>query len=116
LPLLTVKTADWALQTIPRMGGQPVSVLRSARWPGAMAAAVMKEDKFVNMYIGFGHESLDAPFAPMAPPAIETEPDELPEQTDPTLAEENAEIMEKAKAELAAKVAEAEAAKEEEYS
>tara|TARA_B100000768_G_scaffold123785_1_gene114525 strand:+ start:96 stop:314 length:219 start_codon:yes stop_codon:yes gene_type:complete len=50
----------------------------------------MKEDKCSNLYIGYGHEALGAPFRPQAPPTIESEPDDLSEQVDMPLAEENA--------------------------
>ena len=64
--------------------------MRSLRWPGAFSAAVVKEDKYSNLYIGYGHEALGAPFRPQAPPTIESEPDDLAEQVDMPLAEENA--------------------------
>ena len=70
--------------------GSAVAVARSLRWPGAFSAAVMKEDKYQNLYIGYGHEARSTPFRPPPPPAIEAEPDDMAEQTDMPLAEENA--------------------------
>ena len=83
--------AEWSTQLFSRLGaGSAVTVARSLRWPGAFSAAVMKEDKCSNLYIGYGHEALDAPFRPQAPPTIESEPDDLAEQVDMPLAGENA--------------------------
>jgi radial spoke head protein 4A len=91
-PALTpASEAEWSTQLFSRLGaGSAVAVARSLRWPGAFSAAVMKEDKCSNLYIGYGHEALGAPFRPQAPPTIESEPDDLSEQVDMPLAEENA--------------------------
>ena len=91
-PALTPASEDeWSMQLFSRLGaGSAVAVARSLRWPGAFSAAVVKEDKYSNLYIGYGHEALGAPFRPQAPPTIESEPDDLAEQVDMPLAEENA--------------------------
>ena len=101
--------AEWGTQLFSRLGaGSAVAVARSLKWPGAFAAAVMKEDKYQNLYIGYGHEAFPpaspaapaTPFRPLAPPAIEAEPDDVGEQTDMPLAEENAAFKAKAEQEL----------------
>uniref|UniRef100_A0A7S4EYZ4 Uncharacterized protein n=1 Tax=Chrysotila carterae TaxID=13221 RepID=A0A7S4EYZ4_CHRCT len=98
--LAPIAAADWSLLVYPRMGGQAVTVARSIRWPGAHAAAVMREDKFCNLYMGYGHERLAGGFAPLPPPSIEQEPDDLVEEDDPPLAEENVAVLEEARKKL----------------
>ena len=83
--------AQWSAQLYTLLGGgSAVAVARSLVWPGAYSAAVQKEGKFANLYIGYGQASLPAPFAPPPPPPIEAEPDDLAEQVDMPLADENA--------------------------
>merc|ERR1712087_169106 len=87
--LAPVSTSDWSVQVLSRLGGVPVVVARSLRWPGANGACLQEEDKFTNLYIGYGHEATSTAFAVMPPPMIQQEPADLEEQQDPPLADEN---------------------------
>jgi len=62
---------------------------------------VMKEDKSSNMYIGYGHEALSAPYSMPPPPPIQGEPDDVIEQVDTPLEDENALFLAEKKKELA---------------
>ena len=41
---------------------------------------VMAEDKATNLYIGYGHETLTAPYTMPPPPSVMSEPDDVFEQ------------------------------------
>ena len=80
----------WSMKTYFGHGRDAaVSVVKSHRWPGAYSAAVMKSDKFANVYVGYGCESTGASFTPQAPPPILTEAPDAEEQADVSLAAEN---------------------------
>ena len=87
--LAPIEPAEWSVTMVPRLGGAPVAVARSLRWAGAYAACITKEEVFVNMYFGYGHDALDGPFMPAPPPPIMQDPDDLTEEDDPPLEEEN---------------------------
>lgn len=70
-------------------GGAAVSVSRCLMWPGAYAAAEMKEDKFANLYIGWGHPATDGINMQPPPPPIMADGDELTEMDDVPLEHEN---------------------------
>jgi len=58
--LMPVTGGDWSLVGPTHIGGgAAVAIARCLRWPGAFAAAGMKEDKFANVYIGWGHALAD---------------------------------------------------------
>lgn len=104
--------AEWATG-LHTEGGPTVAVARSIVWPGAACAALQSEDKFANLYIGYGHPVLGAPFTVVPPPPMCTEPEALVEQEEPPLEEENVPVIAAAEKELA-EAAEAEAAANEE--
>merc|ERR1712060_546307 len=83
-----INPSDWGVQVLSSLGGAHVAVARSFAWPGAYCASVLKEDKMSSLYIGYGHPTSTAPFAPMPPPPIQQEPDDLEEQKDVPLSEE----------------------------
>ncbi|PRP83611.1 radial spoke head protein 4 [Planoprotostelium fungivorum] len=61
-------------------------ILRSNRWPGAHAFA--KDDRFANLYIGFGLKYSDKPFSPELPSSIQKEAKQPQECVDPSVQEE----------------------------
>jgi len=66
-------------------GGQVsycVNVLRSLRWPGAVT--VSKGGKFTNVYVGYGIKRGDQSFNPTDPPEVLKDPQDQPEQPEPT--------------------------------
>lgn len=80
----------WSMKTYFGHGRDAaVSVAKSHRWPGAYSVAVMKADKFANLYVGYGCESSGSSFTPEAPPQILTEAPDAEEQEDVSLAAEN---------------------------
>lgn len=106
LPLAPVTDADWST-ALYRHGGPAVAVARSVRWPGAYCAykLVGKDETCTSLYIGYGHDALDAPFRMQPPPAFAAEPDDLTEQADPDLAVENEAHMATLKAQVAEEAA-----------
>ena len=67
----------WDVRVLPTAGvaeGEPpgVVVLRSLRWPGAFTIAHGGK-KYSNVYVGWGHEAVTAPYQPALPPAPPTE-------------------------------------------
>lgn len=61
-------------------------IIRSNRWPGAYAFA--KDDRFANVYIGFGQKSSVEPFSPPLPTPMMTQSQTQEEVDDPTVEEE----------------------------
>ena len=88
--LLPIDGTDWSVLG-PRHvgGGAAVSISRSLVWPGAFAAAEMKDDKFANLYIGWGQPASCGNFMPPPPPPIMADDDELMEAEDVPLEVEN---------------------------
>ena len=65
-------TPAWTARNLSGfLGEHAVSVLRSARWPGAQC--IVQQKTFVNVYCGYGHQFHEGGFQPMAPPFV---PDE----------------------------------------
>jgi radial spoke head protein 4A len=63
--------------------------LRSNRWPGAYAFG--KDDRFANIYIGYGTKYTGEPYSPPLPPTPAKESEQPVEANDPS-AEEEAEF------------------------
>ena len=81
----------WSFKLYAKHGTDyTVAVARSARWPGAYSAAMMKGDKMASVYIGYGTENTGKSFTPAPPPAILGEAPDAEEQDDVTLDAENA--------------------------
>jgi len=107
LPALSsISASEWATSCTVH-GGPPVAIARSTRWPGAYCAYKLagKTQIFTSLYIGYGHETLAAPFRLEAPPPFQTEPEEVAEQVDMPLEQENEAVIAKFKAELAEEAA-----------
>ena len=67
----------WDVRALPTSGvpeGEPpgVVVIRSLRWPGAFTVAHGGK-KYSNVYVGWGHDAVTAPYQPALPPAPPTE-------------------------------------------
>lgn len=62
------------------------AILRSNRWPGAYAFA--KDDRFANIYVGFGTKQQEEPYFPPLPSMPQTEAVAPQEMVDPTVEEE----------------------------
>ena len=106
-PLVSAADEDWSLRLCASMGaGTSISVARSLKWPGAVNVATMKEDSFASLYVGYGHETLGAPFAPVAPPPLQGLPADLAEDDDTPLGTENAAVLKVKKEELEAAIVE----------
>lgn len=81
-------TPNMSSELLPQYG---LAVMRSNRWPGAVAFA--KDRKFENIYIGWGHKFDADNYTPPPPPAAMEEYPVVPEVTevdDPTVEEERA--------------------------
>jgi radial spoke head protein 4A len=88
--LLPIAGADWSVFGPKHIGsGAAVAVARCLVWPGAYAAAEMKEDRFANLYIGWGHPAMDGVNVQPPPPPIMADDDELTEAEDVPLEQEN---------------------------
>ena len=61
-------------------------MLRSNRWPGAYSYA--KDDRFANIYIGYGIKYTGEPYSPPLPSIPLNEQDQPEEHDDPTIEEE----------------------------
>jgi len=59
-----------------------VNVIKSLRWPGAVT--VSKGGKFTNVYVGYGLKRGDQSFSPTDPPEVLKDPQDQPEQPEPT--------------------------------
>lgn len=109
--LAPISSANWTATTFSH-GGPPVAIARSLQWPGALCAyqvckgGATGTEMVACIYIGYGHERLQAPFMMEPPPPFEAEPDELVEQTDMPLEEENAIFLAKETERVAAEAAE----------
>jgi len=91
--LAPIAPDEWSVQLHAHAGdGAAVAIARSSAWPGAYCATVMKEDKCANLYVGYGHCAMSAPFVVPPPPPVCAEPAELSEEKDTPLAEENSAI------------------------
>lgn len=69
-----------------------VNVIKSIRWPGALT--VCKGGKFTNVYIGYGVKRVDPSFNPTSPPAVDVEPVDPEEQSEPNPDKEPAPVEE----------------------
>ena len=68
-----------------RANGDPIThaiiLIRNTRWPGTLT--VWKEEKFCNIYIGFGIKAIDSNYNPTQLSKIDNDPNDLEEQKEP---------------------------------
>jgi len=58
------------------------NVIKSLRWPGAYTVAY--DGRYTNIYVGYGLKHGDVSYNPTSPPDVMQDPDEKPEQPEPT--------------------------------
>jgi len=51
------------------------------RWPGTLA--VWKEEKFANIYVGYGTKAIDSNYYPTQLKKVDKDPNDLDEQPEP---------------------------------
>lgn len=61
-----------------------VVVVRSLQWPGSYN--FFYHGKFSNIYVGNGHKYEEVSYFPVIPPVVQADPEEYPEQAEPTAA------------------------------
>ena len=68
-----------------RQNGDPIThaviLVRNNRWPGTLA--VWKEEKFANIYVGFGTKAIDNNYYPTQLKKVDKDPNDLDEQKEP---------------------------------
>jgi len=104
---VTADVPSWSIRVASNLNAKYSPVfLKSNRWPGAVTVGY--SDRFVNIYVGYGLKELSRPYAPPKVPEEQKEyepsdPNDLVELNDPTVAEEIAfEEAQKEKAEAKA--------------
>lgn len=92
-PILPLETA-WLMKIVgddqpynPEDGEEgnviyAANVIKSLRWPGAYCVA--KSGNYMNIYIGYGLKFGDVSYNPTSPPEVMKDPEEKPEQPEPT--------------------------------
>ena len=68
-----------------RANGDPIThaiiLIKNTRWPGTLT--VWKEEKFCNIYVGFGSKAIDSNYFPTQIDKMDKDPNELEEQKEP---------------------------------
>ena len=68
-----------------RQNGDPIThaviLVRNNRWPGTLT--VWKEEKFANIYVGFGTKAIDNNYYPTQLKKVDKDPNDLDEQKEP---------------------------------
>ena len=68
-----------------RANGDPIThavvLVKNTRWPGTLT--VWKEEKFCNIYVGFGIKAIDSNYFPTQIDKMDKDPNELEEQKEP---------------------------------
>jgi radial spoke head protein 4A len=66
--------SNWRVQQYPSAGGPgSVSVVRSLKWPGAVAVYQCGTPRFVNCYVGYGIVNSNVSYTPPSLPDIQSE-------------------------------------------
>ena len=68
-----------------RTNGEPIThavvLVRNTRWPGTLC--VWKEEKFANIYVGFGIKAIDSPYTPTQFSIVDKDPNDTVEHAEP---------------------------------
>jgi hypothetical protein len=68
-----------------RANGDPIThaivLIKNTRWPGTLT--VWKEEKFCNIYVGFGIKAIDSNYFPTQIDKMDKDPNDLEEQKEP---------------------------------
>ena len=68
-----------------RTNGEPIThavvLVRNTRWPGTLC--VWKEEKFANIYVGFGIKAIDSPYTPTQFGTVDKDPNDTVEHAEP---------------------------------
>ena len=68
-----------------RANGEPIThavvLVRNTRWPGTLC--VWKEEKFANIYVGFGIKAIDSPYTPTQFGIVDKDPNDTVEHAEP---------------------------------
>ena len=68
-----------------RANGDPIThavvLVRNTRWPGTLC--VWKEEKFANIYVGFGIKAIGSPFTPTQYGTVDKDPNDTDEHPEP---------------------------------
>ena len=68
-----------------RANGDPIThavvLVRNTRWPGTLC--VWKEEKFANIYVGFGVKAIDSPYTPTQIGTVDKDPNDTVEHAEP---------------------------------
>ena len=68
-----------------RTNGEPIThavvLVRNTRWPGTLC--VWKEEKFANIYVGFGIKAIDSPYTPTQFGIVDKDPNDTVEHAEP---------------------------------
>ena len=68
-----------------RANGDPIThavvLVKNTRWPGTLT--VWKEEKFCNIYVGFGIKAIDSNYFPTQIDKMDKDPNDLEEQKEP---------------------------------
>ena len=68
-----------------RANGDPIThavvLVKNTRWPGTLC--VWKEEKFANIYVGFGIKAIDSPYTPTQLGTVDKDPNDTVEHAEP---------------------------------
>lgn len=73
LASLADNESAWKSVKLPSTGATHVGVIKSQKWPGAVAVAAVGEVRFVNCYVGYGLLSEPNTYTPPILPALQQE-------------------------------------------
>ena len=80
-----------------RANGDPIThavvLVKNNRWPGTLT--VWKEEKFANIYVGYGIKAIDSNYYPTQLMKIDKDPNDLEEQKEPNPEKEPVKVEEK---------------------
>ena len=73
LSVLSENEDVWRSTQLPCSGSTQVGVVKSLKWPGAIAVAPVGELRFVNCYVGYGLTSVPVTYTPPILPSLQSE-------------------------------------------
>ena len=76
-------SSRWNSSVFLNAASHDIGVLRSCKWPGAVAVSVVGQVRFVNCYVGYGMATMSDSYTPPSLPSLQMECDQkLDEMTD----------------------------------
>jgi radial spoke head protein 4/6 len=70
---LSDEIQNWNSTVFANNGSHDIGILKSTRWPGAVAASVVGQIRFINCYVGYGIRAQGSSYTPPSLPPLQTE-------------------------------------------